>query len=115
MQPESSKEFLTELVKIPSVNQYITQKPCPEAPVGNYIKETALSFGLQARFLEVPGCAPNTLTPGRRWNVARPGPVSDRGPPIGDSGAGSEVGEPDRHLAGRRLRGIRAVHDVPAV
>ncbi len=61
MQPESSKEFLTELVKIPSVNQYITQKPCPEAPVGNYIKETALSFGLQARFLEVPGCAPNLL------------------------------------------------------
>jgi acetylornithine deacetylase len=59
--PSSVKELLISLVRIPSVNKFISGKNDAEHNVYAYIKDIAPSFGLKARLLEVPGAGNNVL------------------------------------------------------
>jgi len=61
MQPKSVKDLLIELVRIPSVNQFITGKIKTEQKIAEYLKKLSKSFGLKTQLLDVPGCAPNLL------------------------------------------------------
>ena len=57
----SVKDLLISMVRIPSVNQFITGTKDAERGLAVYIKEYAESFGLCARLLEVPGVGNNLL------------------------------------------------------
>lgn len=59
--PGSVKELLVALVRIPSVNQFITGKKDAEHDMSVYLKECAESFGFNAWFMEVPGVGNNLL------------------------------------------------------
>jgi acetylornithine deacetylase len=59
--PGSVKDLLVSLVRIPSVNQFITGKNDAEHDIAVYIKECAVSFGLNARFMNVPDVGNNLL------------------------------------------------------
>jgi acetylornithine deacetylase len=59
--PVSVKDLLISLVKIPSVNQFITGKKDAEHDVAVYLQECAVLFGLEARLLDVPGTGNNLL------------------------------------------------------
>lgn len=61
MQPKSVKELLIALVRIPSVNRFITGEIKAEQKIGEYLKKLSKSFGLKAQLLDVPGCAANLL------------------------------------------------------
>jgi acetylornithine deacetylase len=57
----SVKDLLVSLVRIPSVNKFISGKDDAEKELALYIKKFADSFGLQTRLLEVPGAGSNLL------------------------------------------------------
>ena len=59
--PGSVKDLLVSLVRIPSVNQFITGKNDAEHDIAVYIKECAESFGFNARLMEVPDVGNNLL------------------------------------------------------
>lgn len=61
MQPKSVKELLITLVRIPSVNRFITGEIKAEQKIAEYLKKLSKSFGLKTQLLEVPGCAANLL------------------------------------------------------
>jgi acetylornithine deacetylase len=61
MQPKSVKELLITLVRIPSVNRFITGEIKAEQKIAEHLKKLSKSFGLKAQLLEVPGCAANLL------------------------------------------------------
>jgi acetylornithine deacetylase len=57
----SAAGLLAELVRIPSVNQFITGKKEAEAGVASFLKDFASGIGFDARLLAVAGCAPDLL------------------------------------------------------
>jgi acetylornithine deacetylase len=59
--PASVKELLISLVRIPSVNQFITGKKDAEHDVSVYLQECVRFFGLESRLLDVPGTGNNLL------------------------------------------------------
>ncbi|MBN2755100.1 MAG: M20 family metallopeptidase [Candidatus Goldbacteria bacterium] len=61
MKPESVKNLLSDLVRIPSVNQFITGEIKAEQKIAEYLKNLSESSGLKTQLLEVSGCAPNLL------------------------------------------------------
>jgi acetylornithine deacetylase len=59
--PASVTELLVSLVRIPSVNQFITGTKDAEHDVAVYIQAFARSCGFEARLLNVPGAGNNLL------------------------------------------------------
>jgi acetylornithine deacetylase len=59
--PSSVKELLTCLVRIPSVNKFITGEQDAERKLALYLQSLSASFGLDARLMEVPGAGNNLL------------------------------------------------------
>jgi acetylornithine deacetylase len=59
--PSSVKVLLSSLVRIPSVNKWITGKDDAEHELALYVRACAKASGLDARLLEVPGEGNNLL------------------------------------------------------
>jgi acetylornithine deacetylase len=57
----SVTELLSSLVRIPSVNKFISGRNDAEHDVAAYLDMCAKKFGLRSRFLEVPGAGSNLL------------------------------------------------------
>ncbi len=69
--PLTVKDLLVSLVRIPSVNQFITGAKDAEHDLAVYIQGCAGSFGLETRLLNVPGCGNNLLV-SKEFNSSAP-------------------------------------------
>jgi acetylornithine deacetylase len=59
--PETAPELLQTLVRIPSVNMFITGKPFAENNLADFLKKCSLAWGLGAKLLPVRGVGNNLL------------------------------------------------------